>query len=181
MNKSTPGLDPKDILRHAMAFQHSAQRLSKRQPGDDEIWPLFAHPYMVLVALSAELYLKCLYCIDSADTPWGHHLKVLFDGLPTMRRDRIAYHWNQINALPDNARRRKQIIDTGGWPIPSDLPTILQECGDAFEVIRYVYEHQNKAKFFGVDALPEAIWHTIIEIHPDLASLSFPGIKKLGP
>ncbi|MEP0323506.1 hypothetical protein [Bauldia litoralis] len=180
MKRSTPGLDPKDILRHAMAFQHSARRLAEKRPGDDDIWPLFAHPYMVLVALSAELYLKCTHCIDSTETPWGHPLDILYADLPALRRNRIAFHWEKLNSQPELVRRRAQLA-AQGMHIPDDLPTVLRDCGNAFEVVRYIYEHPNGTKFYGIDTLPEAVRQTIIEIHPDLAALSFPGIKKLGP
>jgi hypothetical protein len=53
-----------------------------------------AEPLAVLSALTTELFLKCLICIETGDTPRGHDLKELFDQLSVATRTRIQDLWD---------------------------------------------------------------------------------------
>ena len=122
-------------------------------------------PLIVLGALTTELFLKCLICIETGDTPRGHNLRELFDQLNAATRARIQNMWDSGIAL----RRRKEWdeIERFGLKMPRDLPSALAKGSNAFERIRYSYEENTEGLHYYLEDLPPLLEGLILEMKPE--------------
>jgi HEPN domain-containing protein len=66
----------------------------------------------VLCAFAAELYLKCLLCIETGDASSAHNLKALFRDLNHTTRNRIETLWNERLPAVDIIRKRVEHLGT---------------------------------------------------------------------
>lgn len=122
-------------------------------------------PLIVLGALTTELFLKCLICIETGDKPRGHNLRELFDQLNAATRARIQNMWDSGIAL----RRRKEWdeIERFGLKMPRDLPSALAKGSNAFERIRYSYEENTEGLHYYLEDLPPLLEGLILEMKPE--------------
>ena len=94
-----------------------------------------AEPVVVLGALTTELFLKCLSCIETGKASHGHDLKELFDELSAENRARIEHAWD--NELVPLRSKEWDRIETLGLSMPRDLCSALAKGSEAFKRIRY--------------------------------------------
>jgi hypothetical protein len=88
---------------------------------------------MVLAAFASELYLKCLFVIETGRAPVvTHELRTLFLQLSETARDEIDKEWNFYNSMPHRARIYEAIERAQGVSIPRDLRWSLRSGNDAF-------------------------------------------------
>lgn len=164
MKQARKNLDARKIFNHAERFHWTDDYV--RRHNDQRIAEIVLLPTMVLAAFAAELFLKCLHCIDSNDVPPGHSLKQLYSDLPKLRRDSIVAYWNGMMA--DQKEMLDQRDKNYGTNIPRDLDTAIAELDCGFENLRYVYEnHQFK---FYVSDLPTVLRTVILQIQPTWGS-----------
>lgn len=97
-----------------------------------------AEPIIVLGALTTELFLKCLICIETGNTPHGHDLRKLFDKLSAATRTHIENLWD--NGIAMSRSEEWDDLERIGLKMPRDLPSALANGSDTFERIRYSYE-----------------------------------------
>ena len=78
-------------------------------------------PLIVLAALTSELFLKCLICIETGNLARRHDLKQLFDQLSGETRARVQNLWDLEIAV----RRREEWDNRKrfGLEMPRDLPS----------------------------------------------------------
>ena len=116
---------------------------------------------MVLSALASELFLKCLLLIENKPPGRTHLLNKLYEELNDSTKARIESGWATMmghRAGDIEAREREYGIE-----IPRDLPTALADCGDAFRLLRYIYEDPAAPKFYITD-LPVVLQDVILDI-----------------
>src|SRR5579862_6598059 len=146
MKKPRKDLDARKIFNHAERFHWTDDYL--RRHNDQRVVEMVLLPTMVLSAFAAELYLKCLHCIDSSQVPPGHSLKQLYLDLPKLRRDSIVTFWDGMMI------EQKEMLDRRdkdfGTNIPRDFDTAMAESDRGFENLRYVYE-DDQFKFYVSD------------------------------
>lgn len=159
------GIDPQKMFHRAEDFHWTYMRLMENT--NAEISEIVLIPAMTLSAFTCEIYLKCLQIIDSGSASPGHELDKLFSKLNALRQKRIETHWDKIvldkkpgyDDLEDQLQARFP-----GMKVPRDLPTVLHDCRNGFEQLRYEYEN-SQFKFY-IGDLKEALHKTIMEIHP---------------
>jgi hypothetical protein len=95
-------------------------------------------PLIVLDALTSELFLKCLICIETGSAPREHDLKKLFYRLFEPTRSRIQSFWD--NEIVPRRREKWDNLERLGLKIARDLPSALAKGTDAFRQYRYSYE-----------------------------------------
>jgi hypothetical protein len=116
---------------------------------------------MVISTFASELFLKCLLLLEGKDVPNKHNLETLFGLLNADHQSRITELWDK-----DQVRRKDHLDDTErkmGVAIPRDLSQALHDCGDAFVLLRYLYEAPMKASFY-ITFLPIILRDLIREI-----------------
>jgi hypothetical protein len=128
---------------------------------------------MVISALTTELFLKCLACIETKQTPKGHHLYELFNLLTSETRTKIIDLWD-THIVP----ARKSMWDAidqhqkpTGKKVGRSLPAALLASSRAFETIRYNYEPDCAQSEFNIGDLPRILRHIILEMKPEWATL----------
>jgi HEPN domain-containing protein len=102
-------------------------------------------PGMVICAFAAELYFKCMLLLEGKKAPKTHHLQKLFAALYDENRRLIEAEWaRMLEATKEQIEEAEKRLQA---QLPRDIGTALADCGDAFEVLRYVYEI-GRAKFY---------------------------------
>jgi hypothetical protein len=157
---------PEKIFEQAGCFQQTLMVLRAVPQEDIHSAVTLAEPLVVLSALTTELFLKCLICLESGNAPRGHDLRKLFDQLAAPTRERIENLWNSKVA----ARRAKEWdrIEELGLRVPRDLPSALARGTNAFERVRYSYEGNTEGVHYYVGDLPTLLEGVILEIKPEL-------------
>ncbi len=85
------GIDPLSIYMHAIGFHTAENSLGNLTLGPNaQLGAQVVRPAMVISALTSELFLKCLVCLETTRTPKGHHLFELFQLLTPGTRSRIV-------------------------------------------------------------------------------------------
>lgn len=125
-------------------------------------------PLIVLGALTTELFLKCLICIERPDStpPRDHNLKRLFDELSDTTRTRIRNLWDNDVV----ARRCKDWdrVETFGLKVARDLPSALAKGDEAFQRYRYSYEGNTDGLHYYLEDLSALLENVILELKPEL-------------
>ena len=122
----------------------------------------------MLGALTIELFLKCLICMESCKASHGQDLKELFDELSAEVRARIEHAWD--NDIVPLRRKEWDGIETFGLTMPRDLPSALVKGSEAFKRIRYSYEGNTEGLHFYLGDLPALLEKLILEIKPEFES-----------
>jgi hypothetical protein len=114
------------------------------------------------LALSAELWLKCLRMRNGSSLPLrSHDLRALFDDLESLDRDRIRSSYAALTSNSPQLRQIKAQLPT----IDFSLDTVLDEVRDSFVQWRYVFESANRSSY-GFIYLSYAIRDRIVELEP---------------
>jgi len=152
---------PKDVYTHALWFLGTEAFLRRQIDADASLMPMLQYPGMVICAFAAELFLKCLILLEGGTPKNTHNLLTLFEQLSAKHRALVERHWDT------GCRARKDSIDAMekqyNVTIPRDLKTALTDCGDAFKLLRYVYESPKKPLFY-ITHLPTSLRFAIQEI-----------------
>jgi hypothetical protein len=180
-----PQIDPAQVFQHADCFYQALNvlRAVAPHPGENLHGALtLAEPVVVLGALTTELFLKCLICIETGNASHGHDLKELFDELRAETRARIEHAWD--NDIVAFRSKEWDGIEKFGLKMPRDLPSALAKGSEAFKRIRYSYEGNTEGAHFYVGDLPALLEKFILEIKPEFEtsrwkSLPLPGAPHL--
>jgi hypothetical protein len=103
---------------------------------------------IILSAFSIELYLKCLLAIECGQYPETHNLQMLFGQLRPQTRDALRKRHDA------NLQR------------PGNLDEMLAKGGEAFNKVRYLFEHRDQIQF-GLNWLGELVRQKVISLHPE--------------
>ncbi|VTZ21664.1 conserved hypothetical protein [Methylocella tundrae] len=163
-------IDPSKIFVQANCFYQALTILRDINPKNTQLVVDIGEPFIVVAALTIELFLKCLLCIEKGEVPRGHHLRFLFDNLSPSMRSRIRRAWDNSIA-PDLAEVWNLHEKEFGIKIARDLPAALCAGGNAFERIRYSYEGKTKYLQFYLLDIPQHLRSIILELKPEWSAL----------
>lgn len=135
----------RDIYDHADRFLITETQLRKLIDADPKIASVVQFPGMVICAFACELYLKCLLVIEGKKPAKDHNLAKLFGRLEASNKEKIEAEWGRM--LVVTGEQIKGFEEKFNVEVPRDLATALADCGNAFEVLRYLYEGK-KANFY---------------------------------
>jgi len=105
-------------------------------------------PTLVLAAFASELYLKCLFALETGRQASGHELRGLFLLLSEDTRFEIERQWDEYCAMPHRIRVYDAIKQLEGYDVPRDLRWSLKAGNDAFVSLRYIHEPNHIAPKF---------------------------------
>jgi hypothetical protein len=131
-------LDPKQVYDQADRFHLAEHLLNVQLAMDDATRNMVRIPAMVVSAFSAELYLKCLLLLEDKSFGAIHNLHKLFVPLTDATKVKVQAQWDEM--LTKTATERDAFEKKYGTVVPKDIAAALSECGDTFELLRYVYE-----------------------------------------
>jgi hypothetical protein len=168
-----PSLTAEKIFEHAECFYRASAALRSRLPvrlRPDHFENIYAavtlaEPLIVLDALTSELFLKCLICIETGSTQHGHDLKKLFYQLSEATRTRIQRSWD--SEIATRRREKWDDFERLGLKIARDLPSALAKGTNGFERYRYSYEGNTQDLHYYLEDLPEVLEMLILEMKPE--------------
>ena len=159
-------VDPLQIFKQADCFYQALAILCNVEPGSVQLAVTIGDPVMVIGALTNELFLKCLVCIETGKVPHGHHLRELFEQLNDATRVRIQRTWD--NDILMHRRAEWDHIEAGmGQKIARDLPGALTAASKSFERIRYSYEGNTADVQYFLQDLPQLLRRVVVELKPE--------------
>jgi hypothetical protein len=164
-------VDPSQVFVQADCFYKTLAVLCNADPNNIRLAVIIGEPVMVIAALTIELFLKCLVCMETGDVPFGHRLKELFERLSVQTQSRIEKEWDRSVAA-HRAREWDDLEKRMGVTIARDLPSALAAGSDAFERIRYSYEGNTENVQFYLQDLPQLLGRTIVAIKPEWKTLT---------
>ncbi|WP_144030871.1 hypothetical protein [Bradyrhizobium japonicum] len=127
---------------------------------------------MVLSAFASELYLKCLFVLEtSRDPPEIHDLRKLFLLLSQAARDELEAAWNLYAAQPNRVRVYEAIERLTGSVVPRDLRWSLRNGSDAFTSLRYLHEERNQNTKFFLGDFPAMVRGIVLRRRPQWSSM----------
>lgn len=150
-----------------------------RKAANDQNRASVAGPGMVLSAFASELYLKCIFALETGRVTDGHELRTLFNLLSEERRLEIEQRWDAYNDTQDRRRLYATIENFEGAAIPRDLRWSLRKGNDAFTQLRYIHEPEMQNAIFVLGDFPGILRQVIISIRPEWAVLSHGPLKKI--
>lgn len=162
-------INPADIFVQADCFYTTLAVLCNVNPEAVQLAVIMGEPVMVLGALTIELFLKCLICIESGDVPRSHNLKELYEKISPVLRSRIERGWDKIAAY--RAGEWNSVEASMGVTIARDLPTALAVGADTFQKLRYSYEGETQRVQYYLQDLPRLLGRIVLEIRPEWEQL----------
>jgi hypothetical protein len=164
-------INPAKIFEQGDCF-HQALAILRNvvHPENIQLAVTLGEPVMVIGALTIELFLKCLICIETGEVPRGHDLKELFDRLGPSIRSRIQNSWDTGIAI-HRAKEWDDLENSLGIKMPRDLPSALAVGSKAFERIRYSYEGGTQDLQYYLQDLPLLLGRVILEMRPEWKTL----------
>ncbi len=161
-----PKFDPIKMFRVAEEFRQAGGLCTTHMSAerfDGERYH-FLCPAAVLDVFSLEIYLKCLYVLEKHSEPKPtHDLVKLFRKISKPAQAEIRRRYE--NASDKEKELREAFFAKIGKSYSFD--EILKEDRDAFEVIRYRYEHDKWSFLIGSVCEPTRL--TILYRHPECA------------
>jgi hypothetical protein len=122
---------------------------------------MLRYPGIIVSSFASELFLKCLILIEQGTPKGTHNLLTLYNQLTKGHQALVERHWNALSL------KWKHAIDAEekkfNVRIPRDLKTALSDCGDAFKLIRYVYENPREPLFY-ITHLPMSLRFAVEEV-----------------
>jgi HEPN domain-containing protein len=166
---SAPKIGPAKIFEQGDCFYQTLVLLRNVASDNMQLATTIGEPAMVIGALTIELFLKCLICIETGNVPRGHDLKGLFDSLGEHPRTRIEDGWtNEI--AKDRSTQWDHLETITGVKIARDLPTALTVASRTFERLRYSYEGNTADLQYYLQDLPELLGRIILDMRPEFAT-----------
>jgi hypothetical protein len=166
-------IDPAKVFEQADCFYQTLAVLCNVEPENTQLAVTIGEPVMVLGALTIELFLKCLICIETGAVPRGHDLRELFDRLAPATQARILRTWDGDIAV-HRASEWDRIESGLGQKIFRDLPSALSAASKAFERLRYSYEGNTADVQYFLQDLPQLLGRVILERKPEWKGLRRP-------
>ena len=161
MSSSRQPPDAKQVFQHACRFMETDVELRILSKDDEALHAKFWFPSMVISAFASELFLKCLLLVKGTAPPKDHQLDKLYARLGQSTQQLVEESWSELMALRENDIKMAEAETER--PISRNLSTALSECGDAFRLLRYVYEDPSKVRFYIPD-LPIILRHVTARI-----------------
>jgi hypothetical protein len=172
-NSQAPAPDFRKI--YELAEQYSeASRILDEQMKEDE-WGVSA-PRLLVDSFAVELYLKCLFVLDTGSEPLREHDWVkLFEALDSHTRNAIRDAFSRI-VSDDPVLRNLDAINPDAVMF-TNFNRSLAAAKNTFDKRRYLFEAHQPGEWFYAHLLREAIRAvTIMDIR--LAGLAFPENKS---
>jgi hypothetical protein len=162
------GVDPLDIFLHGKGFLLAGQVLSRDElnKNNPHLMAELGQPVMVLSALTSEIFMKCLICMETGLVPSGHDLDDLFKKLSPSTRSEIEHRWD-TEVVPLRNEIWITIETSMGKPIQRDLLSALRSGKNGFEKIRYSYEGETQHTQFYIGDLPTVLIRVILQRKPE--------------
>jgi hypothetical protein len=126
--------------------------------------------YIVLSALTSELFLKCLICIETGEAQTGHHLSCLYGRLSQNTQARIKEIWDN-DLVKYRASHWDKLEAALGRKIDRSLLAALKGADTTFEKMRYGYENNNEDVEFYLSDFPRLLGRVIVELKPEYAQI----------
>jgi hypothetical protein len=160
--------DAKAVFDHALRFAVADDHLRRSAAGNATLANWVVMPSCVMAVFAAELFLKCIILIEGEAPPDAHHLRKLFDLLSDDAKAQITKMWDHSmfirrKEFEENERKLQPLMP--GIKIPRDLLSALDDCGDTFKKMRYLYEDPNNIKFYIID-FPEILRRYVLKLKP---------------
>ena len=164
-----PAPDFRKIYQLAEQYSEASRILDEQMKGDA---PFVSAPRLLVDSFAVELYLKCLYVLDTDSAPRrGHDWVKLFEALKSHTRTAIREAFERI-VHDDPVLRHLDVINPDAVMF-TDFNRSLAAARDTFDKRRYRYESQPDSEWFYAHLLREAIRSvTIMDLR--LAGLAFP-------
>lgn len=139
-------LDPKLVFIQGVRFWIAETVLREKCDADPGYQPLLNIPGIVVCAFASECFLKCLGLLDGKEHVNWHNLSELFKRLDEATKEGIRQEWQVMTDA--TCDQRKELETHFKVSIPTDIETSLAECGDAFRLLRYIFERPKNATFY---------------------------------
>jgi hypothetical protein len=149
------------VYRHAAGFLLADVLLRQQVEADPDLAEIVKFAGMVDNTFASELFLKSLLLLDGKGEARGHNLKELYDQLSEEMKNKMRAEWAKM--LSETPGQLEQLEKRFGVTIPRDLETSLSECGDAFVLLRYIYEKPSGATFY-ITQLPLVLKNVVDQI-----------------
>jgi hypothetical protein len=131
-----PAPDFRKIYQLAERYSEASRLLEAQMKGDE--WGVSA-PRLLVDSFAIELYLKCLYVLDTSSAPLREHDWVeLFDALGSHTRTAIRETFDRI-VSEDPVLRHLHVINPDAVKI-TDFNRSLAAAKDTFDKRRYLFE-----------------------------------------
>lgn len=151
--KQTPIPNPKEIYQLAVRYSEASTILGGQANGGG--WGASA-PQLLVDSLAIELYLKCLYVLDTGLAPPRTHDWVkLFEALGSPTRAIIREKFDRI-VKEDPVLRNLHVINPDALKV-TDFDRSLQVARHTFDKRRYLFETNSNDEWFYAHLLHQAI------------------------
>jgi hypothetical protein len=154
-------IDARAIFDHASRFHYAGTVL--RMEFQDSTAPTI-EPYVVVSSFSSELYMKCIYAMETdGNRTNGHNLRKLFDLLAAETRLELSGSWTAVTHIYNKAYEKFN----EPFRLPTDLVRQLDLNGRMFEDMRYFYEGHDCASEWLLSPLPDLLRRLILGRRPE--------------
>ena len=152
-------IDAKEVFETACQFRRAVNRLGDAY-GKGEDFGLLA-PIASMMALEAELLLKCLLHRDQVTVPQVHDLEELFRNLGAAHKVKVTKRFDQEKAKHLHIPK----VEAAAPHIRYDVAPILAATKNAFESWRYWFEEKPEL-FYGLEQFCDAVFGHILDLEP---------------
>lgn len=164
-----PAPDFRKIYQLAEWYSEASRILDEQMKGDD--WGVSA-PRLLVDSFAVELYLKCLYVLDTGSGPLREHDWVkLFEALASHTRTAIREAFDRI-VSEDPVLRHLDVINPNAVMV-TDFARSLAAAKNTFDRRRYLFEAPPTGEWFYAHLLHEAI-RSVTKMDLRLAGAAFP-------
>jgi hypothetical protein len=159
----TDKVDARAVFDHASRFHYAATVL--RIEAQVMTAPTL-EPYVVVSSFCSELYMKCIYAMETAGARVeGHNLRRLFNALAPKTQNELSSGWNIISRIYNEVFDNSQ----NSINLPTNLVEELDISGRMFEEMRYFYEGTSSARHWYLSPFPDMLRKLILERQPQWA------------
>ena len=152
VKRAKPTPDCRKIYELAEHYSEASRLLEQQARG--EAWGSSA-PKLLVDSFAVELYLKCLYVLDTnIAPPAGHDWKKLFDALAPETKTFIRDAFKRICSHP--VLSNLDVINPEAFKV-TDFKRSLTAAKNTFAKKRYLFESQPTGEWFYAHLLREAI------------------------
>jgi hypothetical protein len=155
------------IFEAAETFRNAAYTIYRHACGekiDPNTQLLLIRPAIVNGAFALELYLKCIYRVETGH--WlkkrEHDLRILFKKITKPTRDKVVKYYNAGRATDPKFHMAQE--ERG--KAQSSFGTELRKAARVFEKFRYLHETPSTPQDFSFGSVQSALQRVIIEMRP---------------
>lgn len=171
--KPTP--DYRKMYQLAEHYSEASRLLDEQAKGEE--WGCSA-PQLLVDSFAVELYLKCLFVLDTNAAPLQEHdWEKLFNALKSHTKDAIREAF-ELMVRSDPVLSRLAIINPEALKV-TDFNRSLTAAKNTFDKRRYLFESQPTGEWFYAHLLREAI-RTVTSMDVRLGGLSKPSCGAEG-